>query len=349
MKSRVGPRVSACWIGLLLTLSGTISCMSSLTWQVSSSHCLLSNNVVLQHLRQNGVGMLHHSSRTNSHCKAEWGTYGTCCDPEQALRFINEFDRKSQKSFQNLQASFDSTIERMKGLLESTKKYEKLKAKDFVQPTRDAIEEFNRLSKTAFNKEVNCFASIRKIIGATVCAACSTRSNQFFGNAKVHISEDDCRSTISYCGEGWRQIFKLQNVAHRFAELLKAKLPDWFANNFMPLVPTSQNAWTNNLNLEQKLSECQEPLNDKKCGFATAKSICEHMISIFQPSYISKFSLTTITKGHGSRKLCGSTTQSGYTAGSSSTNSTTTSEVHVEQKSKPGSGSTINTGCNEMP
>ena len=135
----------------------------------------------------------------------------------------------------------------------------------------------------------------------------------------------------------------MQRVAHQFVEILKAKLPNWVANNFLPLVPTSQSDWTNNFNLEAKLAECEEPLKEQKCPFSAAKSICEHMISIFQPSYISKFALAKQLSSVGSRKLCG------YTAGTSTTNSTTTNEVQVEQKSKSGSGSTISTCSNQMP
>ena len=196
MKSRCRLSVSLCWIGLLVGLFGSLQPMSSLTWQIGSSECSLINNPVLQHLRLNGVGMLHQASKTNSHCKAEWGSHGTCCDPSQAVRFIDSFDRKTQRSFDSLKESFDATIDRMKSLLDSSKHFEKLRAKDLVHQTKQSIDDFRKLSGTAFNKEKSCFASIRKIVGATVCAACSTRSSSFFGNSKVHISEDDCRTTI---------------------------------------------------------------------------------------------------------------------------------------------------------
>lgn len=336
MKIRVAGSTLLPWIAVVLQLLLIQSCScKSLTWQVNSGksgECVGIWNPFLNHLKNNGVEILSQPRKEMNHCLAEWGSHGTCCEPHQVVKYIGVYDKDKEKMFEALEKTLESSIDKMKKFYDHMSKSQGT-SQTVLGEIRYAIDSFEKFAHHVRYKERKCYASIRTIVGAAVCSACSTRSKVFFQGRRALISEQDCRSTIDDCGEGWRYMQRIRNVAHKFVQKLK-KLPAEASIFFTPDVDSESDSWSNNLNLEESLNRCTQPKSRYWCPFEVASTICENMINIFEPSYLSKF---IHKKG---RKLGGITIPLEDSSG--------TSEIQVQQG--PSSGSTpIKTTSNQMP
>src|SRR3990167_4361628 len=239
MKIRVAGSTLLPWIAVVLQLLLIQSCScKSLTWQVDSgksAECVGIWNPFLNHLKNNGVEILSQPRKEKNHCLAEWGNHGTCCEPHQVVKYIDIYDKMSKSQ------GTSPTV---------------------LGEIRYAIDSFEKFAHHVRYKERKCYASIRTIVGAAVCSACSTRSKVFFQGKRALISEQDCRNNIDDCGDGWRYMQRIRNVAHKFVQKLK-KLPAEASIFFTPDVDSESDSWSNNLNLEESLNRCTQPKDRK--------------------------------------------------------------------------------------
>lgn len=246
-------------------------------------------------LSTSGVEILPHPQSSPSQlCASEWQAHGSCCST-QSLR---KFGLKEKVSFLKTMATATFQLsDTVKILHSSLQDFEALKKVMATEGTKqelvDDLTEFVRfvhsdLLQVTQNAEQDkvCIDVTQKMRSATLCYACSGRSQLFFSDQRARISLQDCVTTIKDCSSTWLKLLSLVEglgTAERIVTALGKYYPTEFAQIKMELaLPIKK--WVLALKTRPEIRRClKNPETD--CP-QIAKGVCENLIVLHSKTFL---------------------------------------------------------------
>lgn len=186
---------------------------------------------------------------TGDLCKAEWGTYQTCCDATKISSLVEKKMSAWKTKMEAFMAKIDKVEEPiLKRIWEVRKRMEKIKtwlansasdtskvdatalttAQYYANNSDDMLdffdtEVYNKM-KTEFKGKVkDCFAEVRDFRRGVFCSMCSGRAASFASTNKLRMSGNACVSIVKKCARPWRFMYQFMQSLRSIRLLSKVR------------------------------------------------------------------------------------------------------------------------------
>src|SRR3990167_3307944 len=222
--SRVGPS-RRCLLASLAFLSLSGYLLAGLAPGVGCPN----DNPFIVIMKKDGVQLYDTPKQVSHICKAEFETYGTCCDESVLVQYANQDYDRTVVTHNKLIVEFKklisanrklvlairqiSKIQVKRGNRKVLKLIEKAKALKHSQPFKMLQTLFGNTTKADIaefsEKNLKCWTRLTKERSASICATCSGRSNHFFHKNKILISQHKCIELADACAAPMKVITQL--------------------------------------------------------------------------------------------------------------------------------------------
>ena len=245
---------------------------------------------------------------STDHCVPEWSSFGTCCESEQIVDYIEEklsLNRLALKAVVNEVSSLEAKLIKFEkthrlqgtasvgnGVSFSTAGSPLLgfegtpvKIKEMSQKIGKAIID-SLLQNVEFQQK--CVAKINSVISKSACSICSGRSDDFFNkDGKLDLSEGLCRSVLEDCSEAWMSMVRMVVDVRGYTKLIRQLNPDGDKDGILEEKGFTMNldSFITNRNLIPILDNCRGS-SLANCSFEHVAALCEQFIHIQAPTYI---------------------------------------------------------------
>ena len=257
----------------------------SLVFTISSKPSCDHKNPLLPALKGFGIQMFDDPEKANVHCAPEWSTYKTCCNATTAGQFLA---KRSQSNFDLI----NTILQQLVTVKQEVQNYitTKLPATEDLgtaTSTDKAYLALSRLLNATTDKlhedERACLKTINDISQRSLCDVCSGRSEQFFQGGKYLIHEPVCRRVLNDCGDSWKALVQISQAMNTFTNLVNDLSA---AQTTAQALSSTITSYTNLIKLDGYFSQCDD---FSTCPFAVVKPLCEHFITVINPSYLESF------------------------------------------------------------
>ena len=259
-------------------------------------------NPLLPALQGFGIQIFDDPEKEVIHCAPEWTKYKTCCNATTAGQFLA---KRSQSNFDLI----NTILQQLVSVKQQVQNYisTKFTATDLgtATSTDKAYLALSHLLNATTDKlhedERTCLRTMNDISQRSLCDVCSGRSEKFFKDGKYLIHEPVCRRVLLSCGDSWKALVQISQAMSTFTNLV----------NDLSVVKTSAltlsrsiSSYTNLIKLDGYFSQCGD---FHTCPFAVVKPLCEHFITVINPSYLESFSKRQLLRGIVNKLMTAST------------------------------------------
>ena len=313
-------RKQACSLALSVLVIIALVGLSQAGWLTGKpqSECL-AKNPIIRMLHDKKVKIFNSPKKTTATartCSWEWDKHQTCCNATSlrayAVRDIKKLETAVNRVSTNMQKLFKGLHTRSKRIQTSFQRarLQESKLLDRIQKDADgklaksltkALERSRKFKEAevdlaTFQKVVDqkfsehkfsassrndCFERSKAIRTSSLCASCSGDSARFFLQGRALISMDDCKTTITKCGDVWTKSVEMIDtvaVAQRIIRYLKSIYPD----DVLPAFPKgdidTMTKWMGGTQIKEHLAVCSKDV--ASCPALSAKVLCEAFISV---------------------------------------------------------------------
>src|SRR3990167_1431062 len=226
--SRVGPS-RRCLLASLAFLSLSGYLLAGLEPGVGCPN----DNPFIVIMKKDGVQLYDTPKRVSSVCKHEFETYGTCCKESKLVGYAKKDTKQVIKTHDKLIAEFKKLVKAnsklvtdigqiasLKEAVSSESGRSEINSAIFTAQQIESSHEFIELQKLFGNtttahieefarENLNCWTRLAKERNVSICATCSGRSNHFFEDGKILITEHLCSELTEICEAPMKTITEL--------------------------------------------------------------------------------------------------------------------------------------------
>lgn len=256
----------------------------------------IEKNPFLAKLAASGVQIFTRPEPSTSQlCAHEWQPFLTCCDAQKLGQYAQtktQHDRlayqDARNELQQASLAFAAAFREFSTLEDSISNCEALAdLSPQITEFKKRIDGFFPITEGQKAQEQKCFNKTERIRNYVLCYTCSGRSEQFFQSGKARISLEDCKSVIDECSFLWGRSIQLIDALD-LAQLIVTKLRKRFSSTLGSIQFTSAvnlRSWIDSMNLRNTVKLCTNS-SAPTCDAASAKSVCENLVSVHQTSFV---------------------------------------------------------------
>lgn len=186
------------------------------------------NNSQIILLQKENVVLLQTPSFATTSCGEEWRRYGTCCDSKTLGLAVN-LDRDQIKALNmsiaqklvKIEDLLSPTIESMRYVLTNPLSPPYDSRALLVAPENDPFTGLQARSalniSAVFSK---CWSHMTTVRSASVCTACSGRSQVFFKQKNLLLTDTACTGVIDSCFSNFILLARTSEITRRFISML---------------------------------------------------------------------------------------------------------------------------------
>ena len=254
--------------------------------------------------------LVDQSSQKSKKFIAEWNVYGTCCDTITAISLIQEQTALTKTELVKIEKEMELMNSKFRNLLSKVQKRKDPHFLNLINNDKKNyqahINDANSVAQLTSQFKVNqnrCHTKLTQIRSSSICSICSGRSQVFFEDYSLRISENQCRSILVECESAWMNIFSMIQLSHRYESF--EKLANWsigqviqdaiqkskmisdpkFKSQLVDSAPAKLLVMAENFESENSLAfhlkNCKSVgSNLKNCPFKTVKTLCMDLVEI---------------------------------------------------------------------
>ena len=254
----------------------------------TTSHLCATKNHFLPALRRFGVEIFHNPDMADQHCKPEWSAHGTCCNSTTVADFLVKRSQSNSDLIGELLHQLASVGQNVKDYLEQRNLTQDLSNATSTDKAYLALSDIlSSVSDKLHKDQMLCLKTMNDISQKSICDICSGRSQKYFQGGKYLIHEPVCRRVLNRCGNSWKALVRISQALRTFTNLVNDLSA---ASSVAQSLHGNITKYTNLIKLDALFKDCQD---FRTCPFETVKPICEHFITVINPSYLERFTHRT--------------------------------------------------------